>query len=108
MCSVSLVMRFTLLISILSMEALHAHLQEPPSEKTGQQPGTSHRLQRTSTASGRLGVCRAVTSSITPRDLAKVANLLSTDAGTVDTLVICERLGGLVEDDVGALQMLVF
>jgi hypothetical protein len=90
------------------MDALHAHLQKSPSEKTSQQAGTSDRLQRTSTASGRLGVCRAVTSSITPRDFAKVANLLSTDAGTVDALVICEKLCGLVENDVGALQMLVF
>jgi hypothetical protein len=90
------------------MDALHAHLQEPPSEKTGQQPSTSHRLQRTSTTSVGLGVCRAVTSSITLSDFAKVTNLLSTDAGTVDALVICEELGGLVEDDVGALQMLVF
>jgi hypothetical protein len=90
------------------MDALHAHLQEPPSEKAGQQPSTSHRLQRTSTTSVGLGVCRAVTSSITLSDFAKVTNLLSTDAGTVDALVICEELGGLVEDDVGALQVLVF
>jgi hypothetical protein len=86
----------------------NAQSQQPPSEETSQQPSTSHWLQRSRASGGRLGVCRAITSGVSLSDFVNVADCLSTDAGAVDALVVCEQLGSFVEDNVGALHILAF